>query len=109
MPFTDKVDFTLSFGPSLFNVKQVLLTGVSYTDVPPSFDPVTIDSVNSVELRDSGWGFNLGGEVTYALTPISAPTVCSDIAMEASSSTPRARPPMWPLAVSDGVGVRFNL
>ena len=30
---------------------------------------MTIDSVNSVELRDSGWGFNLGGEVTYALTP----------------------------------------
>jgi hypothetical protein len=69
MPFTDKVDFTFSFGPSIFIVKQQLLTGVSYSDVPPSFDSVTIDAVNSVELRDSGWGFNLGGEVTYALTP----------------------------------------
>ena len=68
MPFTDKVDFAFSGGPSLFNVKQQLLTGVNFTDVPPSFDSVTIDSVNSVELKDSGWGFNLGAEMTYAVT-----------------------------------------
>jgi opacity protein-like surface antigen len=68
MPFTDKVDFAFSGGPSLFNVKQELLQGVEFTDVPPSFDSVTIDAVQSAEIKDSGWGFNLGAEMTYAVT-----------------------------------------
>ena len=69
VPFTDKVDFAFSAGPSLFNVKQELIQGVEFTDVPPDFNSVTIDSVVIVERRDSAWGFNLGGEMTYALTP----------------------------------------
>jgi opacity protein-like surface antigen len=69
VPFTDKVDFTISGGPSLFNVKQDLIRSVAFTEVPPNFTSVTIDSVEVVELRDSGWGFNIGADMTYALTP----------------------------------------
>jgi opacity protein-like surface antigen len=69
MPFTDKVDFSFSGGPSLFNVKQGLIRGVAFTDVPPSFNSVRIDSVDVVELKDSGWGFHLGADMTYAVTP----------------------------------------
>ena len=69
VPFTDKVDFTISAGPSLFSVKQELIRGVTFSEIPPDFNSVTIDSVEVVELRDSAWGFNLGGEMTYALTP----------------------------------------
>jgi hypothetical protein len=30
---------------------------------------VTIDAVDVVELKDSGWGFNIGADMTYAITP----------------------------------------
>lgn len=69
VPFTDKVDFTISGGPSIFNVKQELIRGVTFSEIPPNFTSVTIDSVEVVELRDSAWGFNIGADMTYALTP----------------------------------------
>ena len=46
MPFTDKVDFAFSAGPSLFNVKQELIRGVAFSEIPPNFTSVTIDSVD---------------------------------------------------------------
>ena len=69
VPFTDKVDFTISGGPSVFNVKQELIRGVTFSEIPPNFTSVTIDSVEVIELRDSAWGFNIGADMTYALTP----------------------------------------
>jgi opacity protein-like surface antigen len=69
VPFTDKVDFTISAGPSVFSVKQELIRGVTFSEIPPNFTSVTIDSVEVVELRDSAWGFNIGADMTYALTP----------------------------------------
>ena len=69
MPFTDKVDFTFSAGPSLFSVKQGLVRGVSFSENPPAFTSVTIDSVDAPELKDSGWGFNMGADMTYAVSP----------------------------------------
>ena len=69
VPFTDKVDFTISGGPSIFSVKQELIRGVTFSEIPPNFTSVTIDSVEVIELRDSAWGFNIGADMTYALTP----------------------------------------
>jgi opacity protein-like surface antigen len=69
VPFTDKVDFAFTAGPSLFNVKQELIRGVGFSEIPPAFDSVTVDSVDIVELRDSGWGFHIGADMTYAVTP----------------------------------------
>jgi opacity protein-like surface antigen len=69
VPFTDKVDFAFSAGPSLFNVKQELIRSVAFSEIPPSFTSVNIDAVDVVELRDSGWGFHIGADMTYALTP----------------------------------------
>jgi opacity protein-like surface antigen len=69
MPFIEKVDFAFSGGPSIFIVKQGLIRGITFTDLPPNGDSVRIDSVDVVEPRDSGWGFNLGAEVIYAFTP----------------------------------------
>ena len=67
-PFIEKVDFTFSGGPSVFFVTQGLIRGVMFSENPPNFTSVTIDSVDVVELSKSGWGFNLGADVTYALT-----------------------------------------
>jgi opacity protein-like surface antigen len=69
MPFTDKVDFAFSAGPSLFSVKQGLVRNVSFSEIPPAFTSVTIDSIDAPEITDSGWGINLGADMTYALTP----------------------------------------
>jgi opacity protein-like surface antigen len=69
IPFTEKVDFAVSGGPSLFNVKQQLLRGVQFSENPPAYTTVTIDTVDIVEPTDSGWGFNIGADMTYALTP----------------------------------------
>lgn len=69
MPFTDKVDFAFSGGPSIFRTTQGLIRNISFSEVPPSFTSVSIDSVDVVELSDSGWGFNLGADMTYAVTP----------------------------------------
>jgi hypothetical protein len=67
-PFVEKVDFTFSGGPSVFFVSQGLIRGVMFTEIPPNFTSVTIDSVDVVELSKSGWGFNIGADVNYALT-----------------------------------------
>jgi opacity protein-like surface antigen len=68
VPFIEKVDFAVSGGPSLFNVKQQLIRNVNFSENPPAYTSVTIDSVDIVEPTDSGWGFNLGVDMTYALT-----------------------------------------
>jgi opacity protein-like surface antigen len=68
VPFTDKVDFTIFGGPSIFNVKQDLVRGVQFTDVPPDFNTVTIDSVDVVSLSKTAFGLNLGADMIYALT-----------------------------------------
>jgi opacity protein-like surface antigen len=69
MPFTEKVDFQFSGGPSIFRTTQGLIRNVAFSENPPNFNTVTIDSVDVVELSDSGWGFNLGADMTYAVTP----------------------------------------
>jgi hypothetical protein len=68
VPFTDKVDFAIFGGPSIFSVKQDLVRGVFFTDVPPDFNTVTIDAVDVVSLKETGFGLNFGADMTYALT-----------------------------------------
>jgi opacity protein-like surface antigen len=68
VPFVEKVDFTISAGPSFFTVTQGFARGVSFSENPPSFDTVTVDSVDIATLEKSAVGFNLGADVTYAIT-----------------------------------------
>jgi opacity protein-like surface antigen len=68
IPFTDKVDFTVGIGPSFFTVEQSFVRSFSFSETPPDFNAVTIDSVEVVTVKESGVGFNLGAGMTYALT-----------------------------------------
>jgi hypothetical protein len=68
VPFTDKVDFQLSAGPSIFNVEQALVRGFSFSENPPDFTDITIDAVDIVSVKESGAGFHFGADMTYALT-----------------------------------------
>ena len=69
IPFTDKVDFTVGIGPSFFTVEQGFARSFEFGETPPDFSSVTIDTVEVVTAKESGVGFNLGGSMTYAITP----------------------------------------
>lgn len=67
VPFTEKVDFTLSAGPSFFNVSQDFLRGITISEAPP-FTSVTIDEVQMVSLKQNAVGFNVGADASYRIT-----------------------------------------
>lgn len=67
-PFIDKVDLAFSAGPSFFTVTQGFARGVSFSENPPDFNTVTIDSVDTANLEENAVGFNIGAEATYAIT-----------------------------------------
>jgi hypothetical protein len=69
IPFTDKVDFTVGIGPSFFTVEQGFARGIEFSENPPDFTSVTVDNVDVVTVKESGVGFNLGGTMSYAITP----------------------------------------
>jgi len=70
LPFVEKVEFAVSAGPSFFTITQGFARGVSFSENPPSFDTVTVDSVDVATLEESAVGFNLGADVTYSFTPM---------------------------------------
>lgn len=67
IPFTEKVDFTLSAGPSFFNISQDFIRGITISETPP-FTSVTIDEVQLVSLKQNAVGFNVGVDATYRIT-----------------------------------------
>jgi hypothetical protein len=68
IPYTDKIDFTVGIGPSFFSVTQGFVRGITFSENPPDYNTVTIDSVDVVTLKESGVGFNFGATGTYAIT-----------------------------------------
>lgn len=68
IPFTDKIEFTVGAGPSFFTVEQGLARGIVFSENPPEYTAVTIDSVDLVTVKESGVGFNLGANMFYTIT-----------------------------------------
>jgi hypothetical protein len=68
IPYTDKIDFTVGIGPSFFSVEQGFVRGFGFSENPPDFNNVTIDSVDVVTVKESGVGINFGATGTYAIT-----------------------------------------
>jgi hypothetical protein len=67
VPYTDKIDFTVGIGPSFFKVKQGFIRGIMFSEVPPDYTSVTVDTIDKVDVKESGVGFNIGGTMTYAV------------------------------------------
>ena len=63
VPVTDKVDVGISFGPTVFFVKQELPDEIQFTEPAPTVTGLTKKSVS----KTTG-GINLGVDVTYLLT-----------------------------------------
>lgn len=68
VPFIEKVDFTFGIGPSFYSVQQGFAAGFSFSEVPPAYTTVTIDSIDVVQLKRNGVGINLSGDATYSIT-----------------------------------------
>ncbi len=66
LPLTRHFDLSLFGGPTLFSVKQDLVTSVSNTETFP-FDATTFDTATAERQSESGIGFNVGVDFTYFL------------------------------------------
>ncbi|HET7620023.1 MAG TPA: outer membrane beta-barrel protein [Gemmatimonadaceae bacterium] len=64
MPFTDKIDLGLSLGPTIFLVRQEVVSSVSVAEPGP-----TLASVNISREHETTVGLNFGLDVNYMLTP----------------------------------------
>jgi outer membrane protein with beta-barrel domain len=62
VPVTDKVDVGLSFGPTIFMVKQELPDTITFTEPGP-----TVTGINKKDVDKTTAGINLGVDVTYLL------------------------------------------
>jgi hypothetical protein len=68
-PYTDKIDFAFSGGPSIVIVKQDMISGVNILPEPgPSFTQPVIDRITVTEQRKTTIGFNTGIDMTYMVT-----------------------------------------
>jgi len=59
-----RLDVLLSGGPSIFNVRQTLVTDVTYSDAFP-FDTATFRAGVTADATKTVAGFNVGGDVTW--------------------------------------------
>jgi hypothetical protein len=64
MPYTDKIDFAFSFGPTIFLVAQEVPSGIDVVEPGPTVTGTTITTENNTTV-----GINLGADVTYMFTP----------------------------------------
>ena len=64
VPFTDKIDLGLSFGPTIFSVSQDVATAVTVSEPGGTISDVTLVREDKTTV-----GFNLGVDFNYLVTP----------------------------------------
>lgn len=63
VPVTDKIDVGISFGPTIFFVKQELPDTITFTEPVP-----TVTGMTTKDVSKTTAGVNMGVDVTYLLT-----------------------------------------
>lgn len=69
IPVTDKIDVAVSAGPTIFFVKQDIITDVAFSETGAPFTSVEIGGPVVTDASETGGGFNIGADVTYLLRP----------------------------------------
>ena len=70
VPITDKLDVAIFGGPSFFNLRQGIVTGVEITEVSgPPWPEVEVAGVTTGEFKKNGIGLHVGADVSYMITP----------------------------------------
>jgi hypothetical protein len=64
LPITDKFDVVFSGGPTLFNLKQGIVTSPKITEVGPPYSTVNMTATQAT-MTASQIGFNIGADLTY--------------------------------------------
>ncbi len=64
LPITDRLDIVISGGPSLFNLKQGVVTSPQITEVGPPYSSVNM-TVAQTTATGSEIGFNVGADMTF--------------------------------------------
>lgn len=67
VPLSDKLDVAIFGGPSRFGIRQMLVTGVDYSESYP-FDAASFTSASTTRASASAWGFNLGVDGSWRLS-----------------------------------------
>jgi hypothetical protein len=68
VPMTPRLSLAVSAGPTMFRVKQDVVTGVAYDEAYP-YDVATFTLATTLRRSESAVGVNGGVEVTFRLTP----------------------------------------
>jgi opacity protein-like surface antigen len=69
VPFTERIDFMVSAGPTFFNVSQAFAGFDSFSEVGPPFNEIAV--AHSLLQRDgTAVGFNVGADAAYYVTPM---------------------------------------
>ncbi len=104
------VGFSIFGGPSLFKVKADLLAPtntVTKTSVFP-FDEVTVTGLNTVELDDTAFGFNVGAGIDFRFSKNAGIGVRARFSRATiSSNDPEVETKAGGLAVGGGLSLRF--
>jgi hypothetical protein len=67
VPTGTRFQVTAFGGPSFFQLKQPIVTGLNYSEVYP-YDAVAFESVDTVEAKESAVGFNVGTDLALFFT-----------------------------------------
>lgn len=70
VPMTEKMDLTISAGPSIFSLSQDFIRTVSFADAPP-FTSVTLTAVERERGKETAVGFNIGVDAIYSAVRVS--------------------------------------
>ncbi len=69
IPFTTKVSFSVSGGPSIVKVNQDVVTAANLESETPPFSSPNISSITLTAVKKTTVGFNLGADAVYSFTP----------------------------------------
>jgi len=69
-PVTTQFDISVFLGPTIFNVKQDVVSGITVNEVGPPFTEATLAGITTERASKSSGGFNIGVDGTYMFTPM---------------------------------------
>jgi hypothetical protein len=69
LPLTEDIEMAVSVGPSVFRIKQDIVTGVQVAEVGAPFDQVRVVSATTETQSKTAAGVNVGLDFIYMLTP----------------------------------------
>ena len=68
-PVWDRLDVTVSVGPSFINIAQAVLSGLEVSEVAAPYTTIRVDELTTAEQVVNTVGVHIGADATYMVTP----------------------------------------